>query len=446
MSYKPARALLHLLLSRTDQGQLIVEENGVIRQYGRPGGAQPLRTSITVHDPRFHRSILKGSRGMGESYMAGLWDVDDLVVLIRIGARNMHRFDHVRKMVRPIMAPIQHLRGSACRNTIKRSRAQIAAHYDLGNQLYELFLDDTMMYSAAIFETPETSLFDAQVAKLDRICQKLGLKPGERLLEIGGGWGGLAIHAAHEYGVHVTTTTISEAQHAHAVERVSAAGLEDEITVLRQDYRALTGTYDKLVCVEMIEAVGWRDFPTFFRVCGQRLTDDGVMLLQAITIDHRAYDVEKATGTFIKRTMFPGGCVPSFEIISRNVVRQSDMRIVQLEDITGHYVTTLGRWREAFEAATKDLEARGYDERFRRLWRLYFAYCEAGFVERRIQAVQVLIAKPDYRDEPVSAVPRRGTTSSRSGSCQDAAPGPAMVNVIWPPEHDRKPGTVTLEQ
>lgn len=405
MNDKHARFLLHQLLSRTQDGQISVTENGKTKTFGSPTGAQPLHAHITVNDPAFNQAILKGSLGLGQSYMDGVWDVDDMVTLIRIAARNVHRFDELRRTFRPVLSPIQTAVSYARRNTIERSREQISAHYDLGNDLYELFLDESMMYSAAVFPTPDTSLNDAQTEKLDRICQKLDLKPGDRLLEIGTGWGALAVHAAGRYGARVTTTTISTEQHALAVQRVRDAGLEDQVTVLLQDYRTLTGTYDKLVSIEMIEAVGWRDFPTFFRVCGERLAHDGVMLLQAITIDDRAYDVEKAVKSFINQLIFPGGCLPSVEIISRNTARQSDMRIVQLEDITAHYVTTLVHWRETFEAATEQLEERGYDERFRRLWVLYLAYCEAGFAERRIQDVQLLIAKPGYRDEPVWVLP-----------------------------------------
>lgn len=408
MNDKHARLLLHRLLARTQDGQLILEEDGVVRTFGSPGPGEPLRARITVNDPAFHRSILRGSLGLGQSYMDGLWDVDDMVTLIRIAARNVHRFDELRRSLRPLLAPLQHAVSLARRNTIERSREQISAHYDLGNDLYELFLDDTMMYSSAVFGRPDTPLHDAQVEKLDRICRKLDLRPGDRLLEIGTGWGALAVHAAGRYGAHVTTTTISTEQHALALERVRAAGLQDRVTVLLQDYRTLGGSFDKLVSIEMIEAVGWRDFPTFFRVCGERLADDGVMLLQAITIDDRAYDVEKAVRSFINQLIFPGGCLPSVEIISRNTARQSDMRLVQLEDITEHYVTTLKHWRESFQGATEQLEARGYDERFRRLWVLYLAYCEAGFAERRIQDVQVLLAKPGYRAEPLWELPSRG--------------------------------------
>jgi len=365
------------------------------------GTGVPLRSTVTIHDERAYRALLKGSLGLAESYRDGWWDADDLVGIVRIAARNIHRGDAYRRRLRPVLAPVQGAVAAAKRNTIDRSKAQISAHYDLGNDLYGLMLDETMMYSSAIYPTPEATLHEAQLCKLDRICDKLALGPDDHLLEIGTGWGGLAIHAARRSGCRVTTTTISREQHALAVERVEAAGLSDRITVLLEDYRNLTGTYSKLVSIEMIEAVGWRDFPTFFRVCGERLADDGLMLLQAITIDDRAYDVEKATRSFINQLIFPGGCLPSVKEIQRCVGSFTDLRNVQLEDITPHYVTTLAAWRHRFEAAAEAgaLDDAKYDGSFRRIWSLYLAYCEGGFAERRIQDVQVLLAGPRFRGE-----------------------------------------------
>jgi cyclopropane-fatty-acyl-phospholipid synthase len=292
--------------------------------------------------------------------------------------------------------------------TIRRSRRQIAAHYDLGNDLFATFLDETMMYSAAYFPTPEATLTEASVAKLDRVCRKLKLSPGDHLLEIGTGWGGLAMHAASRYGARVTTTTISREQYDLAVERVREAGLEDRVTVLLEDYRNLTGSYDKLVSIEMIEAVGWRFFDTYFRRCSQLLKGGGAMLLQAITIDDSAYEVEKEGRSFMKDLIFPGGCLPSLEVIERCVTRTGALRTVDVEDITPHYVRTLRCWRERFEAATTRLDELGYDDRFRRLWRLYLCYSEAGFAERRIQDVHVLITKPPRPNPRPAAAPRAG--------------------------------------
>ncbi|MDP9135319.1 MAG: cyclopropane-fatty-acyl-phospholipid synthase family protein, partial [Actinomycetota bacterium] len=285
------------------------------------------------------------------------------------------------------------------------------AHYDLGNDLFSLFLDPSMMYSCAYFESPGVSLADAQTAKLDRICQALELRPGERLLEIGTGWGGMAIHAAREYGALVTTTTISRAQHRLAAERVRAAGLADRVTVLLEDYRDLTGTYDKLVSVEMIEAVGWQYFDTFFHRCSELLEPDGAMLLQAITIDDAAYEVEKASRSFANTHVFPGGCLPSLPVIQRSVAGHTDMRPVWLDDITDHYVTTVAHWRAAFEEKLDRAGELGYDEPFQRMWRLYLAYVEAGFAERRIGDVQLLLAKPGWRGG-TAAVSRVGAVAA----------------------------------
>ncbi|MGH2845077.1 MAG: class I SAM-dependent methyltransferase, partial [Thermoleophilaceae bacterium] len=311
---------------------------------------------------------------------------------VRIGAREMARVDRWRRPLAPLASALSRVP----HNTRAAARRHIAAHYDLGNDLFGLFLDDTMTYSCAVFESPEQPLRAAQEAKLDRICRKLELAPDDHLLEIGTGWGSLALHAASRYGCRVTTTTISGEQRATAVARVREAGLEDRVTVLLCDYRDLSGRYDKLVSVEMIEAVGWQYFDLFFRRCGELLAPGGLMLLQAIVIDDRAFEVEKASRSFIKDLIFPAGCLPSVEVIRRCVARQTDMRLVGLEDITEHYPATLSRWRENFLRSERRAEQLGYDRRFRRLWELYFAYCEGGFRERRIGDVQALLARPAY--------------------------------------------------
>jgi cyclopropane-fatty-acyl-phospholipid synthase len=270
-------------------------------------------------------------------------------------------------------------------------------------------LDPTMTYSCAIFERRDTSLAEAQLAKLERICEKLALGEGDRVLEIGTGWGSFALHAAATRGCHVTTTTLSHEQHALAVARVADAGLSDRVTVLRSDYRELQGTFDKLVSIEMIEAVGWKDFGTFFEVCARRLEPNGAMALQAITVDDRLYELEKASRTFMRKHVFPGGCLPSVEVIARSVAKHTDLRMVALEDITAHYPETLRRWRENVEARAGELATRGYDERFQRLWRLYLCWCEAGFNVRRISDVQIVLGKPAWRGAVSVADPRAET-------------------------------------
>ena len=397
-----ARTLVLAALTRGTRGGLLTvhEPDGTTHVLGEDDPRAPLNARLEIHDDACWPGLTRGSLGLGVTYRAGAWSSPDLVALIRLAARSIGALDELRTRIQPLLRPVQAVASLSGRNTARRSRRQIAAHYDLGNDLYRLFLDETMMYSAAIFEEPGQSLHDAQLAKLDRICEKLQLQPHDHLLEIGTGWGALAIHAARTSGCRVTTTTISAEQHAIAQARVLEAGLEDRVTILSQDYRHLTGTYDKLVSIEMIEAVGWRDFDTFFGVCSDRLKPDGLMLLQAITIDARAYEIEKASKTFINQLIFPGGCLPSQEIIARSVRRETDLRLVQLEDITGHYVQTLRAWRENFLEATEAIDALGYDVAFRRLWNLYLSYCEAGFSERRIHDVQMLLAKPRFAAEP----------------------------------------------
>ena len=254
-----------------------------------------------------------------------------------------------------------------------------------------------MTYSCALFDDRERSLEAAQEAKLEAVCRKLDLGPNDRVLEIGSGWGSMSMYAARTRGCHVTTTTISREQHDYVVKQVEAAGLSDRVTVLSQDFRDLSGRYDKLVSIEMIEAVGWQNIGRFFEQCSKLLTADGAMLLQAITIDDRAYEVEKASRSFIKQYIFPGGTLPSMAVICDRLARRTDLQMLDLDDITAHYVETLRRWREAFIAHSGELAELGYDERFRRIWILYLAYCEAGFAERRICDIQMLLAKPRYR-------------------------------------------------
>ena len=386
-----ARFASSLLLGRLREGRLEIVEDGRRRGFGPPDAA--LAATVRVHDPGFWRALLGGSRGLAEAYGSGVWDTDDLVTLVRIGAREMPRLDRWR---RPL-APLRNLFSRIPRNTRAGARRHVAAHYDLGNDLFRLFLDESMTYSCAVFESRDLSLREAQEAKLERVCRKLELGPEDHVLEIGTGWGSFALHAARRVGCRVTTITISREQHEVASRRVREAGLEDRVTVLLEDYRDVRGRYDKLVSIEMIEAVGWQYFDLFFRRCGELLDPDGLMLLQAIVIDDRAYEVEKTARSFIKELIFPSGCLPSVEVISRCVARTTRLRMLDLEDITGHYPETLRRWRENFARFAGRAAELGYDLRFRRLWELYLAYCEGGFRERRIGDVQALLAGPAYR-------------------------------------------------
>ena len=395
MSATLSRVAVGAVLSRVRAGQIEVVEGGRSRTYG-PDGAD-LHATVTIHDPAAWRGPLRGSVGLGETYVDGLWESDDLVTLIRIGARELRQLDGVRGLVARPRGVLHRVRRLVPENTKSAARKNISAHYDLGNDLFASFLDERMMYSCAYFPREGASLEEAQLAKLDRICERLQLGPDNHLLEIGTGWGGLAIHAATTSGCRVTTTTISRAQHELATERVRDAGLEDRVTVLLEDYRDLHGRYDRLVSVEMIEAVGWQYFDEFFRRCDQLLGDDGLMLLQAITIDDGIYEIEKGTRSFANTYVFPGGCLPSQGLIAGCLERATSLRQVWVDDITAHYPPTLAAWRERFFSAWDKLRSHGYDERFRRLWDFYLSSSEAGFRERRIGDVQALFAKPKWK-------------------------------------------------
>ncbi len=390
-----SRAAVGQVLGRVSAGRIDVVEGARERSFG-PADAE-LRATVTINDPAAWRSPLRGSVGLGEGYVNGLWETDDLVSLIRIAARELREMDGIRAAVARPRGALHRLRRAVPRNTRDSARAHISAHYDLGNDLFASFLDQRMMYSCAYFPDAETSLEEAQLAKLDRICDRLRLGPENHLLEIGSGWGGMAIHAARRSGCRVTTTTISRAQHELATRRVRDAGLEDQVTVLLEDYRDLDGRYDRLVSVEMIEAVGWQYFDEYFRRCDQLLSDDGAMLLQAITIRDDIYEIEKAARSFANTHVFPGGCLPSEGLIANCLNRVTSMRQVWIDDITAHYPPTLAAWRERFFSAWDKLRDHGYDERFRRLWDFYLSSSEAGFRERRILDVQALFAKPGWQ-------------------------------------------------
>jgi cyclopropane-fatty-acyl-phospholipid synthase len=387
-----ARQLSRALLGRLREGRVRLVSGRESSEFG-PDDA-PLSATVQLHDESFIEALPRGSLALAEAYADGGWDSDDVVSLVRIGARELPRMDRFRRLV----APVRNVFPRLPLNTRDGARRHISAHYDRGNEMFRLFLDETMTYSCAYFESPDATLHEAQQAKLDRICRKLELGPDDHIVEIGSGWGSFAMHAAGRYGCRVTTTTISREQHELATERVREAGLDDRIEIVLEDYRDLRGRYDKLVSIEMIEAVGWQFFDTFFRRCSELLKPAGLMLLQAITIDDRVYEIEKASRSFIKQLIFPAGCLPSVEVIRRSVARVTDMRMLDLEDITEHYPETLRRWRENFVNSADRVANLGYDRRFRRLWELYFAWCEGGFRERRIGDVQVLFAKPSYRD------------------------------------------------
>jgi cyclopropane-fatty-acyl-phospholipid synthase len=323
--HRSARAIVHRMLDRARGGVLELREpDRTVVRLGEQGTGEPLHAVLEVRSAELYRRLLRGSAGLAEAYMDGLWTSPDLVALVRLGARNGEAMDRPRRWLRPLVGPARAI--GRARNTITRSSHQISAHYDLGNDLFALFLDERMMYSSAIFPGADATLEEASLHKLETICRKLELRPSDHLLEIGTGWGAFAVHAAAEYGCRVTTATISREQRDRALARVRAAGLDDRVDVVLRDYRELRGTYDKLVSIEMIEAVGWKDFGTFFARCSDLLAPDGLMLLQAITTSDGAYDVEKGNRSFIATHVFPGGCLPSSKVIAHCVARHTDMR------------------------------------------------------------------------------------------------------------------------
>jgi cyclopropane-fatty-acyl-phospholipid synthase len=387
-----ARWAAQKLLRGVRSGELVVLEGDRERRFG----AGEARATVRIHSQRAWALLCRGSRGLAEGYAEGLWDTPDPAAVIALAARNAHRLDEARLMLAFALQPAQRVRAFARRGGRRRNRKDIAAHYDLGDELFELMLDPTMSYSCAVFDRPDMNLQEASLSKLERVCRKLGLHAGHHVIEIGGGWGGFALHAARTHGCRVTTTTISANQYAYAREKVRREGLQDLVTVLDSDYRDLRGRYDRLVSIEMIEAVGWRNFDLFFERCSGLLASDGAMLLQAITVADAAYELEKAGRSFINTYIFPNGCLPSRRAIRRSLATATDMRILDVEDISPHYVETLRRWRESFTRNASRLARLGYDERFRRMWTLYLAYCEAGFAERRIFDFQILAGKPRY--------------------------------------------------
>ena len=393
-----ARRIVLAKLGRLHHGEITITEPGGSQTFGRVDASFPLAVTLRVKSPAFYSDVaFGGSVGAGEAYIHGSWEASDPVALGRILLRNRDVLDSVDGGAAVLTRPLQKAFHWLNRNTRQGSRRNIAAHYDLGNDFYALWLDSRMMYSCAWYEAPDASLEEAAVAKLDRICRRLELAPGDRVVEIGTGWGGFAVHAAQNYGCHVTTTTISREQHEYARQRIEAEGLGERITLLRDDYRDLEGKFDKLVSIEMIEAVGHEYMDTFFRKCASLLKPDGQMLLQAITIADQRYDFARRNVDFIKRYVFPGGFLPSVTAITSALTRVTDLRAINIEDIGLHYARTLRDWRERFFGRIEDVRAQGFSEEFLRLWDFYLSYCESAFLERAIGDIQLHAIKPEAR-------------------------------------------------
>jgi len=397
----------HLLLGQfagLRDGELnIVEWDGSRHRFGSRTSRLDLSVTLQIDHPQLYAdTAFGGSVGAGEAYIRGLWRCDDLTGLVRIFVANrdvMNGLDSRWALVSRPMLKAFHLLN---RNSKTGSARNISAHYDLGNALYELMLDPTMAYSCGIFESEQATLEEASIAKFEAICRKLQLKPDDRVVEIGTGWGGLAIHAASKYGCHVTTTTISHEQHDYAKEKIARAGLEGRITLLLEDYRDLKGRYDKAISIEMIEAVGANYLDTYLAKCSSLLAPNGAMLLQAITIQGQFYEQARKSVDYIQRFIFPGSFIPSVEAISRSLTRATDLKIFNLEDIGPHYVRTLREWRRNFFEHLPKVRALGYPDSFVRLWEFYLCYCEGGYAEQQLGDVQLLLTKPDCRLPPVA--------------------------------------------
>jgi cyclopropane-fatty-acyl-phospholipid synthase len=399
------RKLLLGQLKGLQFGEIRILESGVEHRFGKRTPECNLSTVVYVdHLQFFADAAFGGSVGAGEAYIRGLWRCDDLTSLIRIFVRNRDVLNGMDSKWAIFSRPFLKLFHFLNNNTKSGSAKNISAHYDLSNDMYEIMLDETMAYSCAIFEREDSSLHDAQIAKFDAICRKLALSPRDHLVEIGTGWGGLAIHAAQSYGCRVTTTTISKEQYKFAKEKVERLGLSDRITLLFEDYRDLKGQFDKLVSVEMIEAVGANHIDEYFKKCSSLLKPDGAMLLQAITIQDQFYEAALKSVDYIQRFIFPGSFIPSVTAIANSVLRSTDLKIFHLEDIGPHYATTLRAWRERFFANLPAIRKLGLPDTFVRLWEFYLCYCEGGFAERQLGDVHVLLTKPDCRRSAIATV------------------------------------------
>lgn len=384
-------------ISQLQHGDITVVEGNQRLRFGDEQAA--LKAVITVVDPAFYQKlVMSGSVGGGEAYIYGWWRCDNLTALVRMFALNLATLDKLDSAITRLGRPLLKLLNWRNKNSKTQARKNIAAHYDLGNEMYRLFLDNSMMYSSAVYPDDTADLASAQQHKLEIICQRLQLKSTDHLIEIGTGWGSMAIYAAQHYGCKVTTTTISQQQYDYAKQRIEALGLQGQITLLLEDYRDLQGQYDKLVSIEMIEAVGEEYLDTYFAKCSSLLKPDGLMVLQAITIVDQRYKQYVREVDFIKRYVFPGGCLPSVSRMTDAVSRKTDLIVRHLQDIGFDYARTLKDWCDNFMHARDKVHQLGYDDNFVRLWQFYLCYCEGGFRERATSAVHLVLSKPANRD------------------------------------------------
>lgn len=385
------------LLGKLTDAKLTIVESGERIKLGNL--SSELSAELHINDLSVYSDFVSGgSLAAAQAYIDNKWDTPDLTKLIRVFARSQQLVDELESKSSMWEKCQKKLISLGNRNTQAGSKRNILAHYDLGNDLYSRFLDEKMMYSCAYYSDEKTSLSQAQSTKLALICDKLDLKESDHLVEIGTGWGGLAIFAALNYGCKVTTTTISDAQYNYTKEQIEIRELSEQITLLKRDYRELEGNYDKLVSIEMIEAVGHEFMAQFFSTCSSLLKPEGKMLVQAITIADQRYDAYRKSVDFINKYIFPGGCLPSMAVMSQHIANSTDMMIDNVEDIGLHYARTLFDWRKKFDENWQEISSFGYDDTFKRLWHYYLCYCEGAFVERVISTHHIVARKPQYKD------------------------------------------------
>jgi len=393
--HRLARALVFKQLKKISIGYISIQEGANKFSFGKKGN---LSAHITVHDPRFYGALaFGGSIGVSEAFMQKFWSVNDLTKLIRIMAINQNAMDQLESLFNVFLKPILKCLHYLNQNSVKGSRINISKHYDLGNDFFSLFLDSTMMYSSAVFKNPQDSLYKGSIHKLEMVCQGLELNAQDHVIEIGSGWGGFAIYAAQNYGCKVTTTTISKQQYLYIKQKIKDLKLTHKITVLLSDYRHLKGQFSKLVSIEMLEAVGYQYYDTYFEVCAHLLKSDGIAFIQTITIADQRYEKAKHSVDFIQRYIFPGSCIPSITALQNSITQSSDLKIYQIQDIGDHYARTLALWREAFFKRLPEVKALGFDDVFIRMWHFYLAYCEGGFKEKAISDIHLKLVKPGYR-------------------------------------------------
>lgn len=399
-----AKRVVVRLLKQIQIGHLTLEEGGETSSFGQPQYTAQHVAHINIKSPCFYRKVmLAGTIGAGESFMDGDWTSPNLTKLVQLVVLNQAMLRNMDSKWSAAYKGVASLVDRLNRNSKSGSKKNIAAHYDLSNDFFKLFLDEKMMYSSAIYPNPTTELAAAASYKLEHICRRLKLQPTDHLLEIGSGWGGMAIYAAKHYGCRVTTTTISEQQYQYALEKIREEGLEEQITLLKKDYRELTGVFDKLVSIEMIEAVGHDYYQQYFTKCNDLLSPSGLMLIQAITTTDQRFQREKNNIDFIRKYIFPGGCLPSNAVIAEHIANDTDMHLVCLGDLTLDYAVTLSDWQRRFKENLTSVYEQGFDDRFVRMWEFYLSYCEGGFRERVINTSQFVFAKPLCRDIPYIA-------------------------------------------